>query len=341
MHAPDLRQLLHGQQTFLLARSRRSSEAQVSARTLSPTSGGSSFDRREGVSTKAAHNAQVRETDAAIPGAGEEIATLPDLDRSYLTQPKGLRLRARQAPNVARRILRHPGWVSETFRNVIRRRGGAGSSFSLETYRGAVLAEADAVAAVTGETPEHYTLVCQEFDSQGGDSALYGARPELERIAFGIVRLTTPATVVETGVAQGVTTRAILSAMDDNGVGRLYSVDLPVLFADEDDFVGRLVPEELRTRWDLELGPSRQLLPSLVSRAAPLDIFLHDADHTYPSQMEEYRTAWPALRSGGILISDDVGNPAFVDFAEEVNGDRSSLPAGGAERGGAPAETVI
>ena len=60
------------------------------------------------------------------------------------------------------------------------------------------------------------------------------------------------------------------------------------------------------------------MLGPLVARVAPLDVFLHDALHTYSSQLREYRTAWPHLRAGGVLISDDVGNPAFVEFAAEV-----------------------
>jgi hypothetical protein len=61
-----------------------------------------------------------------------------------------------------------------------------------------------------------------------------------------------------------------------------------------------------------------------VRELSAVDIFLHDADHTYRSQIEEYRTVWPALREGGLLISDDVWNTALVDFAAEV-GERPLL----------------
>jgi hypothetical protein len=82
--------------------------------------------------------------------------------------------------------------------------------------------------------------------------------------------------------------------------------------------VGGLVPDKLKHRWTLELGPSRKVLPALVSRVAPLDIFLHDAEHSYRSQWEEYATAWPHLRRAGVVLSDDVANPALIEFAAQV-----------------------
>jgi len=124
--------------------------------------------------------------------------------------------------------------------------------------------------------------------------------------------------MVETGVARGFTTAVALRAMEDNGHGHLYSVDLPALQFRSDDVVGHAVPEALTHRWTLRVGPSRSVLPTLVREVSPIDIFLHDADHTYPSQLEEYETAWPQLRSGGVLLSDDVCNVAFIDFARSV-----------------------
>jgi hypothetical protein len=34
--------------------------------------------------------------------------------------------------------------------------------------------------------------------------------------------------------------------------------------------------------------------------------------------MNEYRAIWPALRKGGLVLADDVWNPALMDFAREV-----------------------
>jgi len=242
--------------------------------------------------------------------------------------PTGWRLRLRQTPNALRRALRHPDWIGENARTMIRRRRDARRQFSLLAHEALFMDEAKAVAQVAGSSLEAYQAILRDFadggaldvDAPAGAAPhpVYGGRPELIRIAYGLVRLCSPKTVVETGVAQGATTAAILRAMQTNGDGQLHSVDLPVLYADEQEFVGRLVPAELRARWTLRLGPSRRLLPPLVSAVAPLDVFLHDADHSYEAQLEEYRTVWPHLRPGGVLLSDDIENPAFPEFANEV-----------------------
>lgn len=44
---------------------------------------------------------------------------------------------------------------------------------------------------------------------------------------YALVRETKPIVVVETGVASRVISYAILQAMEDNGKGFLYSIDLP------------------------------------------------------------------------------------------------------------------
>jgi hypothetical protein len=59
---------------------------------------------------------------------------------------------------------------------------------------------------------------------------------------------------------------------------------------------------------------------------APIDLFLHDSDHSYVGQAEGYRQAWPHLTQGACLVSDDVCNAAFVEFAVEI-GERPFLMA--------------
>ncbi len=165
----------------------------------------------------------------------------------------------------------------------------------------------------------------------GDPLTVWNARAELLRIVGTITRLTRPEVLVETGVALGFTTATILHAMAENERGHLYSLDLPALQYNPDDPVGRAVPDELKDRWTLSLGDSRKTLEPLCFEIDPIDIFIHDALHTYSSQMREYRTAWPHIRFGGVLISDDVNNPAFVEFATSVDA-RPHLVAGPSRR---------
>lgn len=146
----------------------------------------------------------------------------------------------------------------------------------------------------------------------------FGASEKLLQIIGIIVRILKPAVVVEIGVAEGYSTAVVLRTLTDNGFGHLYSIDLPVMGFQPDDFIGHVVPKELENQWSLTLGPSRHVLPGLLRRVAAIDMSLHDGDQSYLSRMDEQETIWPHLRRGGILLSNPVVNHAFIDFAERV-----------------------
>ena len=97
----------------------------------------------------------------------------------------------------------------------------------------------------------------------GEPDSVYDADLELARTCYALCRFVRPATVVETGVANGVTTAFLLQALEANGAGALFSIDLPPAGVDP-KLVGHLVPQQLRSRWRLSFGASKQLLPSLL-----------------------------------------------------------------------------
>ncbi len=128
-----------------------------------------------------------------------------------------------------------------------------------------------------------------------------------------------PQTVLETGVARGVTTRMILEAIALNGEGHLWSVDLPYLF--DDSLLGQTamaVPEASRTHWTYVLGSSRRRLRPLATELGRVDLFLHDSLHTVRNMLFEMETVWPHLRPGGFMFVDDVDKSAFRDFVRKV-----------------------
>lgn len=140
------------------------------------------------------------------------------------------------------------------------------------------------------------------------------------RLSYGLVRALCAEVVVETGVCYGVASAFILQALHRNGQGQLYSIDLPPLRRNADDFVGRLIPEGLKRRWTLHRGSSRRLLGPLLRATGPIDMFLHDSLHTFSNMTMEFGLAWKALRPGGVIVSDDVqSNGAFRQFAESVD----------------------
>ena len=150
---------------------------------------------------------------------------------------------------------------------------------------------------------------------------------------YALARSLGATAMVETGVLHGLSSAFLLQALIDNdGGGRLISIDYPSTFEDgpanQDGFddtlppgmmPGWVVDERRRAPWDLRLGQSRDLLPRALGDLGPLDIFVHDSEHTYETMTYEFETAWPALREGGLLVADNINvNTSFFDFARAV-----------------------
>jgi len=145
-----------------------------------------------------------------------------------------------------------------------------------------------------------------------------GDRAQAEAI-WCLVAHMRPATVVETGVAHGLTSRVILEGLDRNGSGHLWSVDLPAVDPALHHEIGMAVPQDLRSRWTYVKGTSRWRLPHLVRGLRRVDLFVHDSLHTARNLCFELDTVWPALPPGGIAVVDDIdhslGFRRFVDRA--------------------------
>jgi hypothetical protein len=125
-----------------------------------------------------------------------------------------------------------------------------------------------------------------------------------------------------------------------NGLGHLHSIDLPSYDhtgpANRDGFAdtlppsrepGWVIPAHNRSRWSLTMGASCVHLSSLLEAIGPIDLFLHDSEHTYETMSMEMALAWPALREGGILICDNItASAAFDEFCQKQNRHPVGLP---------------
>lgn len=166
-------------------------------------------------------------------------------------------------------------------------------------------------------------------------TAYFGQIKEAEHL-YVMTRLIQPKVVIETGVAAGVSSAFILKALADNGLGILYSIDIPgkydtpprdlARFAGPtpqpltEEQVGFAVPKDIKDRWVLKLGKSSDILPGLLKEVGNINMFLHDSEHTYRNMMFEFTTAWDFLTSPGLLVSHDISrNNSFYDFSKKVN----------------------
>ena len=153
----------------------------------------------------------------------------------------------------------------------------------------------------------------------------WSATSELAATTYALIRLLKPEVVVETGVGAGVSSWTTLHAMEENGTGRLISIDLPTPNTELLPAVGYLVPQELRARWELQTGPSQTLLPQVLDDLVEIDMFQHDSRHSYSNQTREYQAAWPYIRAHGMLVSDDVSNDALHDASRKWNREPSII----------------
>lgn len=125
-------------------------------------------------------------------------------------------------------------------------------------------------------------------------------------------------TVLETGVAYGWSSLALLEALQQTG-GRLVSVDMPYVKEGKESFVGTVVPATLRSNWTLLRLADRQGIPrALRALGGRIDLCHYDSDKSYWGRHWAYPILWQALRPGGVFISDDIqDNFAFDDFAQK------------------------
>ncbi|MFP7656865.1 class I SAM-dependent methyltransferase [Chryseobacterium proteolyticum] len=123
--------------------------------------------------------------------------------------------------------------------------------------------------------------------------------------------------VVETGVAYGWSSLASLLSLEKRN-GTLYSSDMPYLGQNGDQYVGYVVPENLKRNWKLFRFADKESLPKIFVENKIFDVIHYDSDKSYNGMSWAYNELYSHLRSGGVFISDDIGdNSAYQDFCEK------------------------
>lgn len=132
---------------------------------------------------------------------------------------------------------------------------------------------------------------------------------------YAIVRARKPAHVVETGVDKGLGTAVLAAALrrntEEGHPGRVTAIDI-------NPEAGYLV----RTgAWagvvDLVYADS---VATLAALDRPVDVFLHDSDHSVEHERREFATVEAHLAAGALLLTDNVTKTAVLsEYAEKTD----------------------
>ena len=131
-------------------------------------------------------------------------------------------------------------------------------------------------------------------------------------LLYTTIREINPDVVVESGVANGTSTLMILSALNRNRRGKLYSIDI-------NKDVGILLKGIDKRRWKLNIGKAGKIFSSTIKKLDKIDVFIHDSDHSYRNMQFEFNTIKGKINPKGVIISDDIHlNSSFFELAVNI-----------------------
>lgn len=141
-------------------------------------------------------------------------------------------------------------------------------------------------------------------------------------LLYFLIRKFRPCVVVETGVAAGWTSLAILEALNKNESGNLYSSDFPYFrLENPENYVGFVVePSALKERWNLDIRGDEVALPNICSLLGDkkINLFHYDSDKSYSGRKLALKTLEKNFAADCIVIFDDIqDNLHFKDLVNE------------------------
>jgi predicted O-methyltransferase YrrM len=134
---------------------------------------------------------------------------------------------------------------------------------------------------------------------------------------YAMIRASKPGHVVETGVDKGLGTCVLAAALlrnaEEGHAGRVTSLDI-------NPAAGYLAQEK---PWsgvvDLVIGDS---VGSIGALSQPVDMFLHDSDHSVEHERREFEAAEPKLAEGALLVTDNAARTDVLARYAERTGRR-------------------
>lgn len=163
---------------------------------------------------------------------------------------------------------------------------------------------------------------------------------------YVLTRLTKPESIVEIGVANGMSTAYILGALDDEGIDEdavtIHAIDRPQFAHQIRERRGRfglegrggIIPDRKEVGWlapnrtkqkynyQLHVGDFTHILDDILELSDGLDLAIYDASKDPEEMRFAYDRCLERLQDGGILVSDDVlVNDTFENLMDKRRGD--------------------
>lgn len=138
-------------------------------------------------------------------------------------------------------------------------------------------------------------------------------------LLYFLTRYLKASCVVETGVAAGWSSYAILTALEKNAAGgKLYSSDFPYFrYKNPEKLVGYVVDEALKKNWDLYIDGDRNNLPLIVNKVSSISLFHYDSDKSYNGRVYALETVKRKLSEKAVIMFDDIqDNTHFKELIE-------------------------
>ena len=172
------------------------------------------------------------------------------------------------------------------------------------------------LARDTDPVPAMSLELLSEGSRRAEKSAVQMGGPADVDLLYAAAKLSGARVAVETGVAYGWSSLAILAAMERSEGVRLISIDMPYPKMNNEAFVGIVVPERLRASWTIVREPDRRGLEKALRLArGSVDLCHYDSDKSWRGRQYGFPLLWNALRLGGVFLSDDIqDNMAFAEF---------------------------
>lgn len=135
-------------------------------------------------------------------------------------------------------------------------------------------------------------------------------------LIYNIIEHQKPKKILETGVAFGWSTLAII--LSKSFGSKLTSIDLSYPTKSSEKFVGMAIPSNLKKKFNLLRDVDYKCLVDFYLKKKKFDLVHYDSDKSYLGKIKNYDLIWKILNKRGCFISDDISdNSAFYDFIKK------------------------